>query len=238
MIYRFTIISDEVDDFVREIQIDPEATFFDFHEAILKSVGYTNDQMTSFFICDDDWEKEKEITLEEMDDNPEMDSWVMKDTTISELVEDEKQKLLYVFDYMTERCFFIELSEIITGKEMTGAKCTKKSGDAPKQTIDFEEMAAASSSLDLDENFYGDQDFDMEDFDDGTAVGAGAACVFDDCPFEHPVRDDTSLAVALCPELQSRAGYDFPFESLARFLRRLFREDGILAVAVAKTGCE
>ena len=184
MIYRFTIISDEIDDFVREIQIDPEATFFDFHEAILKSVGYTNDQMTSFFICDDDWEKEKEITLEEMDDNPEMDSWVMKDTTISELVEDEKQKLLYVFDYMTERCFFIELSEIITGKEMTGAKCTKKSGDAPKQTIDFEEMAAASSSLDLDENFYGDQDFDMEDFDqEGFDIGGNASSSYEEEKF-------------------------------------------------------
>lgn len=70
MIYRFTLISDEVDDFVREIQIDPEATFYDFHEAIVKSVGYTNDQMTSFFICVVNWEKEKEITLEEMDDNP------------------------------------------------------------------------------------------------------------------------------------------------------------------------
>ena len=45
MIYRFTLISDEVDDFVREIQIDPEATFYDFHEAIVKSVGYTNDQI-------------------------------------------------------------------------------------------------------------------------------------------------------------------------------------------------
>ena len=146
MIYRFTLISDEADDFIREIQIDPEATFYDFHEAILKSVGYANDQMTSFFICDDDWEKEKEITLEEMDDNPEIDSWVMKDTPISELVEDEKQKLLYVFDYMTERCFFIELSEIITGKSMTGAKCTKKAGEAPKQTIDFEEMAAPFTS--------------------------------------------------------------------------------------------
>ena len=96
MIYRFTIISDEVDDFVREIQIDPEATFFDFHEAILKSVGYANDQMTSFFICDDDWEKEKEVTLEEMDDNPEIDSWVMKETPISELIEDEKQMVLNV----------------------------------------------------------------------------------------------------------------------------------------------
>ena len=119
-----------------------------------------------------------------MDDNPEMDSWVMKETTISELVEDEKQKLLYVFDYMTERCFFIELSEIITGKEMTGAKCTKKSGDAPKQTVDFEEMAAAGGSLDLDENFYGDQDFDMEDFDqEGFDIGGDAGGSFEEEKF-------------------------------------------------------
>ena len=46
MVYRFTIISDEVDNFRREIQIDSEATFLDFHNAILKSVGYPNDQMT------------------------------------------------------------------------------------------------------------------------------------------------------------------------------------------------
>lgn len=118
-----------------------------------------------------------------MDDNPEMDSWVMKDTTISELIEDEKQKLLYVFDYMTERCFFIELSEIITGKEMKGAKCTKKEGDAPKQTIDFEEMAANSGSLDLDENFYGDQDFDLEEFDqEGFDMGGGEGGA---APFEE-----------------------------------------------------
>ena len=57
-----------------------------------------------------------------MDDNPEIDSWVMKETPISELIEDEKQKLLYVFDYMTELYFFIELTEIITGKDMNGAK--------------------------------------------------------------------------------------------------------------------
>ena len=184
MIYRFTIISDEVDDFVREIQIDPEATFFDLHEAILKAANYTNDQMTSFFICDDDWEKEKEITLEEMDNNPEMDSWIMKETRLNELIEDEKQKLLYVFDYMTERCFFIELSEIITGKDMNGAKCTKKSGDAPKQTVDFEEMAAASGSLDLDENFYGDQDFDMEDFDqEGFDIGGDASTPYEEEKF-------------------------------------------------------
>ena len=63
MVYRFTIISDEVDDFIREIQIDSEATFFELHEAILKAAKYNDDQLTSFFTCDEDWEKEQEITL-------------------------------------------------------------------------------------------------------------------------------------------------------------------------------
>ena len=55
MIYRFTLISDEAEDFLREIQIDPDATFYDFLEAIITPVGYTDDQMTSFFICAEDW---------------------------------------------------------------------------------------------------------------------------------------------------------------------------------------
>lgn len=184
MIYRFTLISDEVDDFVREIQIDPEATFYDFHKAILKSVNYTDDQMTSFFICDDYWEREKEVTLEEMDDNPEIDSWVMKDTRINELVEDEKQKLLYVFDYMTERSFFIELSEIITGRHIKEAKCTKSQGEPPKQTVDFDEYEAKNSAaaLDLDENFYGDQGYNDDEFDqDGyEGFGEGGGNPYDD----------------------------------------------------------
>ena len=186
MIYRFTIISDENDDFLREIQIDPDATFFDLHKEIVKAVNYTDDQMTSFFLCDDSWEKEKEVTLEEMDSNPELDSWIMEDTVLSELIEDEKQKMLYVFDYMTERCVFIELSEIITGKDMTGAECTRQIGDAPKQTVDFEEIAVGNTALDLDENFYGDQDFDLEDFDqEGFDIDSngGAAADFSDDKF-------------------------------------------------------
>ena len=55
MVFRFLILSDEVDDFKREIKIDSEATFLDLYNAIMDSVGYTKDQMCSFFICDDDW---------------------------------------------------------------------------------------------------------------------------------------------------------------------------------------
>ena len=174
MVYRFTLISDEADDFIREIKIDSDATFYDLHEAILKAADYKDDQMTSFFLCDDDWEKEQEITLEDMGSSSDEDSYTMNETELSELIEDEKQKLIYVFDPLAERVFFIELSEIITGQDMISAVCSRKEGIAPQQTIDFDELMAKStaSGLDLDENFYGDQDFDLEDFDpDGFDMG-------------------------------------------------------------------
>ena len=175
MVYKFRIISDEVDDFLREIKIDSEASFFDLHEAILKSTGYNNEQMTSFFTCDDDWEKEVEITLEDMgNDSSEEDTYIMKDTPLSELLEDEKQKMLYVFDPLAERVFFIELSEIITGTDLAHAVCSRKEGKAPAQVIDFDEQMITNSSIDLDENFYGDEDFNVEDFDaEGFDINTG-----------------------------------------------------------------
>mgnify|MGYP000057638930 CR=1 FL=1 len=129
MLFRFLILSDEVDDFKREIKIDSEATFLDLHNAILDSVGYTKDQMCSFFICEDDWSKKTEITLVEMDTASEEDNYIMEDTRLEELLEDEHQKLLYVFDYMTERAFFMELREIIPGKDMDKPECSISLGN-------------------------------------------------------------------------------------------------------------
>lgn len=166
MVYRFTIISDEVEDFMREIKIDSDATFYELHETILKSVGYKDDQMTSFFICDDDWEKEKEITLEDMGSSSDEDVWVMRDTRLSELLEDEKQKMIYVFDPLSERVFFIELTEIHLGEDLAHAVCSYKRGEAPAQIVDYEDFASKNNaSMDLDENFYGDESYDPEEFD-------------------------------------------------------------------------
>lgn len=180
MVYRFTIISDEVDNFRREIQIDSDATFLDFHNAILKSVGYPNDQMTSFFVCDDNWEKETEVTLEDMDTSSDVDSWIMEETPLSELLEEEKQHLLYIFDPLADRAFFIELTEIITGKNLDEAVCTKQTGEAPQQLLDFDQlMAAQVSTTALDDSFSDDEDFDLDEIDpDGFDMGSPAD--FDD----------------------------------------------------------
>ena len=49
MIYKFIITTDEVANFSREIEINSDATFLEFNDAILDSVNYTKDQITSFF---------------------------------------------------------------------------------------------------------------------------------------------------------------------------------------------
>lgn len=167
MIFRFLLLSDEVDDFRREIQIDSDASFLELHHAISESVNYKEDDMTSFFICSDDWEKEQEITLVEMDTSSEEDSYTMEATRLSDLLEDERQKLMYVFDYMTERAFFMELREIITGKTLDKAVCTKSVGDAPQQHIEFDEFEplVATSTTVIGEEFYGDEGYDLDELD-------------------------------------------------------------------------
>ncbi len=80
MVYRFTIISNEVEDFIREIKIDAEANFYDFHQAILKSCHYTESAPTSFFICNEDWEQELEVMLEDLG---RANFWKMKNNVLS-----------------------------------------------------------------------------------------------------------------------------------------------------------
>ena len=168
MVYRFILVSDEVEDFRRDIKIDSEATFFEFHEAILDSAGYTKDQITSFFLCEDDWAKNTEVTLIDMGSSSEEDIYIMESCHLSELINDEKQKLLYVFEPLTERCFFMELKEIITGENLDKAVVIKSIGDAPPQVSLIEEFdfSAPSSSNNFVADEFMDDEFNLDEYDE------------------------------------------------------------------------
>lgn len=179
MIFNFRIVSDEVDNFKREIKIDATATFLDLKKAICESVGYDKTQMSSFFLCDRNWEKGKEITFEDMGSEPDQDVWLMDEAILGDFIEDEGQKLLYVFDYLTDRAFFLEMTEIITGRSLKDPVCSLSLGQAPPESIDLDEFDAkidakqAAAMTDLDEDFYGndsfnDDEFDAEGFDEMT----------------------------------------------------------------------
>ena len=171
MVYKFRLLSDEAEDFRRDIEIDSEASFHDLHKAILESVAYKDDQMTSFFICNNSWIKEVEITLEDMGSRSDEDNHVMADTIIGDLIEDEKQRLVYVFDPLGDRVFYMELSKIEFGKDIDAPRCVKSVGEPPTQTLDFDELmnknpiVSATGEEDLDDDFYGSDDYNDEDLD-------------------------------------------------------------------------
>lgn len=175
MVYRFKIVNDEVSKFSREIEIDPDATFLELRNAILDCVGYSKDEMDSFFICDEDWSKREEITLEDMGTSSDQDIWIMGETPVSQLVEDEGQKLIFVFDYLTERSFFMELKEIITGRGVDTPVCTKKEGNPPAQKVDIDDfdqkieaqLASRKQELDLDIDMEEMEGFNEDELPEG-----------------------------------------------------------------------
>jgi hypothetical protein len=182
MIYKLTFSCEEGDpQFRRVFEADADATFLDLHNAILKSVGYPDDQMTSFFLCNEDWEKGQEVTLVEMDSNFEYDNMVMNDTRLSDLLEEKGQRLIYVFDPMFERYFFGSLKDILPGT-MNGVECVESKGKAPKQLKSEDPLAGLGKKGGNDDEFLFDDEFkdeydmgdiDMEgfqdlSFDDGT----------------------------------------------------------------------
>jgi hypothetical protein len=166
MVYNFLLLSDEDEVFLREISIDSDDTFLDLHNAIVAAAKFEDNQMASFFICNDEWEKEQEITLVEMDTTSEYDNLTMEDTVLGDLISDEGQKLLYVFDYMSERAFFIRLKEILVGKNLDKAVCTRSEGKAPEQMIIDEDFVNVIKNDNFDENFYGDEEFDLDELDE------------------------------------------------------------------------
>ena len=102
MVFKFFITSEDVENFKREIQIDRDDTFHDLHKIILECCNYDEDEMMSFFICDDWWKRKQEIALVEKDTDSDVDSYVMKEEVLSDWFEEEDQKLiLFLTTYRT-----------------------------------------------------------------------------------------------------------------------------------------
>lgn len=112
MIFLFRIISDEDPDFYRDLVAEGSDTFLDFHNTLQKDLEYDPTQLASFFITNKQWEKEHEITLIDMMQEPGVTSYTMEQVTLEEHIRELNQRMIYVFDFFSDRAFFIELIEM------------------------------------------------------------------------------------------------------------------------------
>ncbi|MFO0320850.1 MAG: IS1096 element passenger TnpR family protein [Bacteroidota bacterium] len=156
-VYKFKIFLEDNEDIYREIEILSGQTFEDFHHIIQDSVGFDRKHAASFFVSDDYWRKEQEITLRKEDlelDQEEIKKNVapkklMLSTKIAKYIDNPRQRFLYVFDPNVKWTFCIELMKILEEKaKVKYPICSKTIGTSPKQ---YKQTAMAREALTTDQ---------------------------------------------------------------------------------------
>lgn len=172
MVYRIIILSEEDDFFRREIRIDSEATFQQFNDFLVEHLGFSSAELTTFYISDEAWSKGQEVTAMDMRLNSDEDSYLMSETQLEELIEGRGDRLIFVFDMLSERALFMEVVEELPGKSLPEPEVTRAEGKAPTQTstLEFAETraigTAAAAAVAFDEDdFLTDEELDLDELD-------------------------------------------------------------------------
>lgn len=116
-IYRLIVLNEENDEFIREIEIKEDQNFEDLHNFLKKLVNLEGNELSSFFLCDENWEKQEEIVLIDMNSGDKkkaiMPTHLMKNSIIKDFIKEENQRLIYEYDYLNLNTFFIECSLVL-----------------------------------------------------------------------------------------------------------------------------
>ncbi|MDD4847533.1 MAG: hypothetical protein PHR53_02025 [Bacteroidales bacterium] len=188
-IYKFRVIINEDDGFLREFELTEDQTLLDFHTLITKNLKLNQSELASFFITSSNWEKEQEFTLLNMGLNPEEENQnednsipiqMMEETVIGDLMLKPKQKMLYEYNFLNPTIFFITLLEERTAKGTEKfPKCVKSEG-----LLDIEQSLSYLSDFDdidefsqtyagMAEEGIDPDDFDFDEGEDEDVFGSG-----------------------------------------------------------------
>lgn len=164
--FRVLLDSDNNNEVFRDILISDTDNFESFYKAIVSAFRFHGDQMASFYVSNDSWDKGHEISLMDMtydDDSVDAPAAVMKDAHIKDFLEEPDQKFILVYDFMRMWIFLIEL----IGYE-------KESPEKPEVLMAVgmappEDSRAVSENEDLFAGDYSEEDedeFGFDEFDD------------------------------------------------------------------------
>jgi hypothetical protein len=166
--FRVLLDTDNNTEIFRDILINDIDNFESFYQSIIKSFGFQGNEMASFYVSNDNWDKGHEISLMDMsydDDSVDSPSAIMKSATLKDFLEEPDQKFILVYDFLRMWIFLIEL--IGYEKEEPASPAVILSvGMAPpedsKSATGQEELFVGEY-----EDYENDDSFGMDDFDDG-----------------------------------------------------------------------
>jgi hypothetical protein len=161
--FRVLLDSEKKEEVFRDILIADTDNFESFYKIILDSFNFKGDQMGSFYVSNDMWDKGHEISLMDMtydDDSIDELSTVMNSATIKNFLQEPDQKFILVYDFL---CMWIFLIELI-GFDKTEPK-------NPSILLSIGKAPAENSRENLTEDLFSDQRIDDELDDDDDELG-------------------------------------------------------------------
>jgi hypothetical protein len=141
-VYRFRVYLEDNEDVYRDIDIKAAQTFEQFHTVIQDAFKFDAKHSASFFVSDDYWRKNQEITLKKEDlplDEEEIRKKVepkklMSEVKIAKYIEQPHQRFVYIFDPVAQWSFLIEMVKIAEeSAKLKYPVCSRSVGTAPKQ---------------------------------------------------------------------------------------------------------
>lgn len=186
--YKFKVFFDEVEDFVRDVEILANDNFESFHKLLYDCIGLKGNEFAAFSICDPKWNKQKEITLmdtsdDEVVEEPDYEeddqystkthlpTFVMKDCLLKDFISDPHQHIIYEYDFMNPKVFYVELQKVLKTDNAEGfPKCTFKAMELPVQLNVANVPDPEDFDLDLEDDEEPEEDslfgdgYDEEDF--------------------------------------------------------------------------
>lgn len=166
--FRVLLDTEKESEIFRDIIINEDDNFESLYNAIISAFRFEGDQMASFYISNDNWDKGHEISLMDMnygDESMDEVASVMSGAMLRDFMEEENQKVILVYDFMRMWIFLIELIEKVDTTVET-PEVLMAVGMAPPEDSRIVNIEEDEDGFDFDE---ADEDdiFDEDNFEDG-----------------------------------------------------------------------
>jgi hypothetical protein len=134
-ILKFRIYFEEDDSVYRDIEIRHRQTFLDLYTVVLKAFEFDSKHAATFYRSNDNWQRGREITLEQYPKQYKVPPLFMKDTTIGSEIREPNQKFVFEYDFIKHWLFLVALIGVSkeANPRITYPVVTRAEGIAPSQ---------------------------------------------------------------------------------------------------------
>ena len=158
------MLSDESDNFVRDFEVYPDMTLTEFYRFVLRALGY-DECMVSIFKSDAEWRLVEEFSEIDMGDDIPGAPRCMDKVRLMEVNNDFHDRLIYTFDMLNDRSYYLELIDMQRPQE--GMKYPRVAFEHAAVPDQYNPEATVQSGSIFDEMMSDYNEFDGDDsYDD------------------------------------------------------------------------